>query len=194
MTTTKWSDYFPQVPCRDFKGIPQVHKFACVGATMELFATSNSKKRDAEIARINNPYAEHMGSIMELKNFLNGQLFDGDYTDFLKTHTLDSSKLIAVSSDGPYGLHAIVIYQLIDGIVSFYCPYENEYYETSAELFMTHAKPKAMFIGDKDSTANSPQCETTSLYETPKRRGYVEDGPQKTKMNFECLPPKKLFE
>ena len=121
-------------------------------------------------------------------------LFDGDYTDFLKTHTLDSSKLIAVSSDGPYGLHAIVIYQLIEGIVSFYCPYENEYYETSADLFMTHAKPKAMFIGDKDSTANSPQCETTSLYETPKRRGYVEDGPQKTKMNFECLPPKKLFE
>ena len=193
MTTAKWTDYFLQVYSRDFKGIPQAHQFACVAAIMSLFATSNSENRDAEIARINNPYAEHMGSIMELRNFLAGQLFDGDYADFLKTHTLDSSKLIAVSSDGPYGLHAIVIYRLIDGIVSFYCPYENEYYETSAELFMTHAKPKAMFIGDKDSTTNSPQCETTSLYETPKRRGYVEDGPRKKKMKFEYGSPKKLF-
>ena len=104
MTIAKWIDYFLQVHSRDFKGIPQAHQFACVAATMELFATSNSEKRDAEIARINNPRAEHMGSIMELINFLAGQLFDGDYADFLKTHTLDSSKLIAVSSDGPYGL------------------------------------------------------------------------------------------
>jgi hypothetical protein len=193
MTTPTWTNYFPQNPIRDFEGRPQLHKFACVGAIMELFATSNSEKRDAEIARINNSRAEHMGSIMELQNFLDGQLFDGDYTDFLKTHSLDSSKLIAVSSDGPYGLHAIVIYRLIDGIVSFYCPYENEYYETSAELFMTHAKPKSMFIGDKDSTTNSSQCETTSLYETPKKRGYVGDEPLKRKKKFEYGSPKKLF-
>lgn len=191
--TISWTTFFSQDPIRGFKGRPQSHQYACVAATMSLFVTSTSEKRDAEIDMINNPRAEHMGSIMELENFLNGQLFDGDYTDFLKTHNLDSSKLIAVSSDGPYGLHAIVIYRLIDGIVSFYCPYENEYYETSAELFMTHAKPKAMFIGDKDSTTNSPQCDATSLYKTPKRRGYVEDGPQKKKMKFEYGSPQKLF-
>ena len=187
-----WHNFFDEDEAPGFQGVKQRHTFSCVGATMKVFASDDPMKRDAEIEQIDNPHAQHLGAITELKSFVTGDLIEDDYLHFLNFFYLDDTKLIAVSSDGPYGLHAIVIYKLKYGIISFYCPYEDKYYETNAGLFMIHAKPKALFLGDKRSHIEF--FSDDSIYSTPERKGYSDvNDLQKKKTKFECESQKKIL-